>query len=358
VTHPSTPSPASAGEGRRVWVRAIELSAQGLPYAIATVVRAARPASCRPGDRAIIHPDGRLEGWVGGSCAQPTVVAEALAALRDGDSRLVAVTPHHDFPAREGMAVHPMTCISGGEIEVFVEPVLPPPQLIVCGASPVAAALVAIGSASGFEVVAVDPDASIERFPTAAFAITSLEVTEGSPLASPRERHVVAATHGQWDEAAIEGALRLSPRYVGLVASRTRYDATIADLIAAGIDPAHLGAVRSRPGIDLGAKTPLEVALGIVAEIVAFRRTPSSDGDRRENRGGVRGDTLSVPAESSEGSLVEDPICGMMVDPRSTMHWLEHDGKTWHYCNARCRRVHARQLGVALPEQANRSATE
>ena len=134
------------GEGRQVWARAIELSALGVPYAFATVVRAARPASCRPGDRAIIHADGRLEGWVGGSCAQPTVVAEALAALRDGESRLVAVTPHHDFPAREGMAVHPMTCISGGEIEVFVEPVVPAPQLIVCGASPVAAALVAIGS--------------------------------------------------------------------------------------------------------------------------------------------------------------------------------------------------------------------
>ena len=357
------------GEGRQLWATAIELAAMGVPFAMATVVRAARPASCRPGDRAIIHADGRLEGWVGGSCAQPTVVAEALAALRDGESRLVAVTPHHDFPAREGMAVHPMTCISGGEIEVFVEPVVPPPQLIVCGASPVASALVAIGAASGFEVVAVDPDATTNRFPAASHVAVSLEATEGSPLAAPRRRYVVAATHGQWDEAAIEGALRLVPEYVGLVASRTRYEATIADLIAAGVAPYRLEVVRSRPGIDLGAKTPAEVALGIVAEIVAFRRqdrpsdselhraaaspghlAPSVVGHGDER---LATDPPQADAESSvspeAGGLVEDPICGMMVDPRTTAHWLDHDGTRWHYCNSRCRRVHARQLGIELP---------
>lgn len=334
------PSSAPAEGGRRVWLRALELSAQGVPYALATVVRAARPASCRAGDRAIVLANGQLEGWVGGSCAQPTVVAEALAALRDGEPRLVAVTPHHDFPARDGMAVHAMTCVSGGEIEVFVEPVLPPPQLIVCGASPVATALVAIGAASGFEVIAVDPDATPERFPGASHVLVSLEVGEGSPLALPRERHVVAATHGQWDEAAIEGALRLAPEYLGLVASRSRYEATIADLVAAGIDSGRLRAVRCRPGLDLGARTPAEVALGIVAEIVAIRRSHFS----------APKSAAEVHDTSDRGpGLVEDPICGMMVDPRTAMHWLEHDGSTWHYCNAKCRRAHARQLGVDLP---------
>lgn len=339
------------GEGRQVWARAIELSALGVPYAFATVVRAARPASCRPGDRAIIHADGRLEGWVGGSCAQPTVVAEALAALRDGESRLVAVTPHHDFPAREGMAVHPMTCISGGEIEVFVEPVVPAPQLIVCGASPVAAALVAIGSASGFDVIAVDPDATTDRFPAALHVAVSLEATEGSPLAAARRRYVVAATHGQWDEAAIEGALRLAPEYIGLVASRTRYEATIADLIAAGIQPQRLEVVRSRPGIDLGARTPAEVALGIVAEIVAFRRQGQVP-DREPASAVIPAERAASPASTEDGELVEDPICGMKVLRRTSVHWLDHDGTRWHYCNARCRRVHARQLGIELPVPA------
>jgi len=354
VALPSNPSPATAGEGRRVWAKALELSAQGVPYALATVVRAARPASCRPGDRAVIHADGRLEGWVGGSCAQPTVVAEALAALRDGEPRLVAVTPHHDFPARDGMAVHAMTCVSGGEIEVFVEPVLPPPQLVVCGASPVAVALVAIGAAIGFEVVAVDPDATPERFPAATHTIASLESTEGSPLSLPRERHVVAATHGQWDDAAIEGALRLSPMYIGLVASRSRHEATLADLVAAGIDQVSLQSVRSRPGLDLGAKTPAEVALGIAAEIVAHRRrvqAPVPNVVRLHPSPGDAQTTGPSPTGSPRDAdvvLVEDPICGMMVDSSNSLHRLEHDGTTWHYCNARCRRVHARQLGVDL----------
>ncbi len=357
------PSPARRSRERgdtalafdTVWSRAVELSAEGLPYALATVVRASRPASCRAGDRAIVHANGRLEGWVGGSCAQPTIVAEALASLGDGEPRLVAVTPHHDFPARDGMAVHAMTCVSGGEIEVFVEPVLPPPQLVVCGASPVAVALVAIGAATGFEVVAVDPDATPDRFPAATHTLPSLQITEGSPLSLPRERHVVAATHGQWDDAAIEGALRLAPRYLGLVASRTRYEATIVDLIAAGIDRVQLQDVRSRPGIDLGARTPSEVALGIVAEIVAFRRTKKTTGGEPASPPSTVGiDTLKPSTPSANVGLVEDPICGMLVDPHLTAHWLEHDGTTWHYCNARCRRIHARQLGVDLPAHAPR----
>ena len=399
----TNPSPVPLGEGRLVWTKSIELAAQGVPFALATVVRAARPASCRAGDRAIVFADGRLEGWVGGSCAQPTVVAEALAALRDGEARLVAVTPHHDFPAREGMAVHPMTCVSGGEIEVFVEPVLPPPQLVVCGVSPVAMALVAIGAAAGFEVVVVDPDAAVDRFPAASIVLTSLEVTADSPLSRPRERHVIAATHGRWDEAAIDGAIRLLPKYVGLVASRTRFAATISELVATGVEATELEIVRSRPGLDLGGQTPSEVALGIIAEIVALRndarvrvqtrqvqnegmtRTheiatdsveaathPSdsssrADGTHPKHNADSKGSRVTWTASSqvsgafagavADEIFVEDPICGMSVDTRTSLHWLEHDGLTWHYCNAKCRRVHARQLGIELPVQALRPVT-
>jgi xanthine dehydrogenase accessory factor len=224
---------------------------------------------------------------------------------------------------------------------VFVEPVLPPPQLVVCGATPVATALVSIGAAAGFEVIVVDPDATTNRFPLATHVFSSVEGIVELARGASRERHVVAATHGQWDEAAIEGALRLDPDYIGLVASRTRYDATIADLIASGVTAERLKIVRSRPGLDLGAKTPAEVALGIVAEIVAHRRHVQIPDPERER-------------ESLPTALVEDPICGMMVSPETSIHWLEHDGTTWHYCNARCRRVHAGQLGVVLPTQATR----
>lgn len=316
-----------------------EARSRGEAFAVATVVRAERPTSCRPGDKAVIRSDGRLQGWIGGSCAQPTVISEALASLEDGEPRLVLLTPDGVAVPRTGMTVHQMSCFSGGVVEVFIEPFLPAPQLIICGVSPAAAAVASIGHVVGFEVVVVDALATPEDFPTASVVVDRID-----PSAYPasRERFAIVATHGLWDEEALRQVLALETSYVGLVASVRRFEATIADLAMTGVDPERLARVACRPGIEIGARTFQEVALGIVADLVSRRRGVRGQGER------VRVQVLSeVPV------LHEDPICGMLVDPEVTPHRLEHDGHVWYYCAARCLRTHAKQLGVNLADKVS-----
>ena len=144
----------------RILEKAGEFLSQNVPFALATVVRRERPTSGEPGDKAIITSDGEFLGWIGGSCAQPTVLQEAKKAIADGEPRLVVLTPNLDEEPREGVELYRMTCYSGGTMEIYIEPYLPAPQLLVCGASPAAEALVKIGAAVGFKVILIDPSAT------------------------------------------------------------------------------------------------------------------------------------------------------------------------------------------------------
>ncbi|MCX5986544.1 MAG: XdhC family protein [Chloroflexi bacterium] len=322
-----------------------EARSRGEAFAVATVVRAERPTSCRPGDKAVIRSDGRLQGWIGGSCAQPTVISEALASLADGEPRLVLLTPDGIARPRTGMTVHQMSCFSGGVVEVFIEPFLPAPQLIICGVSPAAVAIASIGHVVGFEVVVVDALATPEDFPTASVVVGRIDP---SSYPASRERYAIVATHGLWDEEALRQVLAVETSYVGLVASVRRFDATIADLAMSGGDPDQLGRVECRPGLEIGARTFQEVALGIVADLVARRRGAQGHGAEQHVR---------VPDLAEIPVLHEDPICGMMVDPEATPHRLEHAGHVWYYCAPRCRRMHARQLGVNVADTVGQSSS-
>jgi xanthine dehydrogenase accessory factor len=201
----------------RVLQKADELLAKGVPFALATVVRRERPTSGEPGDKAIITSDGEFLGWIGGSCAQPTVLQEAKRALADGEPRLVVLTPNLDAEAREGVEIYRMSCYSGGTLEIYIEPYLPEPELLVCGASPAAEALVKIGAAVGFKVFLIDPSATKEKFPAADVVLSGIEPEK---FGDNRERYAVVATNGNWDDEAIKGVLPLRLSYLGLVASK------------------------------------------------------------------------------------------------------------------------------------------
>ncbi|MBI4279079.1 MAG: XdhC family protein [Armatimonadetes bacterium] len=307
--------------------RAYALRAQGKPFAVATVVRAERPASARPGMRAIILPDGTLEGWVGGSCAHPVAVREALHVLREGTPRLIRLSPRPD--AGEGVVHHLMTCHSGGTLEIYIESFLPDPQLLVIGQGPLAETLVALGKLQGFDVwvAAARGEAAV---PGADVLLTLDQIRA---RVTPHT-YVVVATMSTYDEDALEQVVGAGAAYVGLVASRKRAEAVFVYLGRRGTAAEHLQQVKVPAGLDIGAVTPEEIAASIIAEIIQARHTRRS------------GEAAAPPAaEASPAAEATDPICGMRVEVATARHASEYQGVRFYFCCAGCRETFERDPG-------------
>ncbi len=297
-----------------------------------------RPTSARPGARGIVHPDGTIEGWVGGSCAQPIVVREALRALADGQPRLLRLsrTPPSDSRRGDGIIELVMTCHSGGTLEIYVEPQLPAPALWVTGTTPIAGALATLGSGLGFAVTVVDPVADPEMLPSTVRVIREADL---AGLDGTRQAYVVVASQGQWDEEALEAALARDVAYVGLVASPTRAAAVRAYLGENGVPPERLAALRAPAGIDLGAETAEEIALSILAEIVQVRRGRAgfvAAPGPATLAAGEPASTLPPPPVTDDIVLL-DPVCGMTVEAEFVRHIAEHDGTVYAFCSVGCR---------------------
>ncbi|MDH3483691.1 MAG: XdhC family protein [Myxococcales bacterium] len=252
------------------WYRtAKELEAKGEGYVLATVIRAVAPTSAKPGDKAVVTEEGVVHGWIGGSCAEPTIKKEAELALLDGACRVVQITPDESLPNdREGLVVVPMTCYSGGELEIYLEPHRAKRELVVFGNSPVAQALVELGVAVGYMITVVD---TTERPPLeGATVFTSLDEVA---LRRPEEAAIVVATHGVFDEDAIAKSVELAPGYLGVVASPKRFSSLQGSMQRRGVSREAWGRVDGPAGIDIGAKTPQEIAVSIIAAITAQRES-------------------------------------------------------------------------------------
>jgi xanthine dehydrogenase accessory factor len=324
---------------------------------MATVVAVARPTSARPGARGLIHPDGRIEGWVGGSCAQPIVVKEALRSLVDGQPRLLRISTEAPSDTRraDGIVEYLMTCHSGGTLEINVEPVLPAPQLWVVGTTPVAGALAELGSAGGFDVSLIDPLADATDFPSADRVLTDANLATHDPPAHP---YVVVATQGQWDEDALAAVLGRDVAYVGLVASPTRAAAVRAYLREeAGIPEDRLAALRAPAGLDIGAEGPSEIAVSILAELVQVRRgrAPFVASPGPATLAGVEPPT-PTPLAPAPDIVLLDPVCGMTVAREHARHLAEHDGQVYAFCSVGCRTRFVRDPGAFLPASATSDA--
>lgn len=321
------------------FARARELERRGRPFATATVVRAERPTSGKPGDRALITEDGVLHGWVGGSCARPLVVEQALACMRDGESRLIRLAPEvEEGSRREGLTDLAMSCFSGGTMEIFVEPHLPAPRLIIVGTLPVARALARLGAVMGYRVTAVDPageGATVESgmVEGAEETLAGLEAAAGAIGAATA---VVVAGHDDDDAAAAELALgaRPAPVYVGLVASRKRAGSIRQHLRRRGVGEDDLARLRSPAGLDLGARRPEEIALSILAEIVqVLRSAPPAAVEVPA----AAVEEPSGPEIAAEPDTAVDPVCGMTVKIAGARHRHHHAGTVYHFCCAGCR---------------------
>jgi xanthine dehydrogenase accessory factor len=287
--------------------RAEALAAAGTPFVWATVVRAERPTSAKPGDSALVLADGQVDGFVGGDCAESTVRAQALEVLATATPRLVRITPSHedvDVADDDGVVTVHNPCLSGGSLEVFLEPSVPLPVVAVFGHAPIATALLRAHRLFGQQVLRIEkPD---------------------DPL-PPGARAVVVASHGNDEEPVLEAALLAEVPYVALVASRRRGPAVLAAL---EVDEQLRSRVRTPAGIDIGARTAPEVALSILAEIVAVLHEPASHHD----------DTAPPVADLTE--LVRDPVCGMMVAPVDASPHVETPTAVVYFCGTGCRNAY------------------
>jgi xanthine dehydrogenase accessory factor len=251
---------------------AADLRARGEPFVMATVVRAVSPTSAKPGDKAVLTDDGLLIGWIGGSCAEPTVTKEAALALADGECRLVLITPEEHPPAAgNGLSVHRMECYSGGALEIYLEPFLALPRLLVFGNSPVARALCDLGRVMRYAVTAVDLGGRPQMGPD----IATVRSLQALPPVDRTRSFAVVSSHGVFDEESLEAALKLGLPYVGFVTSRKRRDQVFGALAAKGVARDALDRIRAPAGFDLGGRQPEEIALAVMAEVVATRRGAS-----------------------------------------------------------------------------------
>ncbi len=258
---------------------AADLSARGEPFVLATVVWRRSPSSGKEGSTAVITPDRRVRGWLGGACAEPTVIREGLKALEEGTPRLLFLGPPDELAARgrEGVVTVPIACQSEGALEVYVEPVLPQPQLVVIGRSPAVATLAQLAGALGWRTVVVDEGGAAEDYPEAGTVLTTLDLE----TAGVDERSfVVVATQGHYDEDALERALATSAGYVGLVASRRRAAAVLGYLRDRGVPEEALARVHAPAGLDLGRIAHEEIAVAILAELVKERAAGPPRGRR------------------------------------------------------------------------------
>lgn len=284
--------------------RARELRTARVPFVHARVVLAERPTSARPGDEAVVLGDGTIEGFVGGTCAQATVREQSRHVLATGRSRLVRVTPDPTTAdtgaTTEGKVVVHNPCLSGGTLEVFLEPELPTPLALVAGNSPIADALGEVGSAMGWEVAPWEGT-----------------VVDGTAA-------VVVASHGHDEEGALVGALDADVDYVGLVASPRRGREVVRSL---GLSTRQADRLDTPAGLDIGARTPHEVAVSILAGIVASRPgAPEHDHDP----------DAGVEVVADPGSAT-DPVCGMAVATVASSLHVERDGAATWFCGPGCR---------------------
>ncbi len=249
------------------------------PFALATVVRTVAASAAKPGAKALIRADGSLVGWIGGGCTRAAVEQAARHTLADGEARLIRIRPQPgDDPATEGVEVHPSSCPSGGTVDVFIEPMLPAPRLVVMGASPAARALSDLALRVGFAVTVAAPEAE-RGFDDAVRRVDDLGA-EPAAAAS----FVVVATQGRGDRAALRAALLSGARYVTCIASRRKAAALRSRLIEEGLAPDLVARLHAPAGLHIGAITPEEIALAILADIVRERRIGAREAPGQASR--------------------------------------------------------------------------
>jgi len=330
--------------------RIAHLEGEHATFAIATVVARKSPVSSHLGDRALVFADGHMEGFVGGSCSRDIVRRQALAAIRRRRPLLLQIRSDVDasdesVPADAERVVIPMSCTSEGAVDVYIEPRVPLRRLVVFGYTPVADALARLAETLEYDVVRVVADEEL-RDMTGSLGVRVIALRDVPEFlaALPDDARdalvAIVASQGHYDEAALEMLLAQRLAFVGLLASRRRARTVFGVLAQQGIGAERLETVHTPVGLDIGARSPGEVAVSVIAEIIS--RAPAPDAVAND-----------VPGAEDAPQAV-DPVCGMDVDFARTQHRYEHDGRPYGFCCAGCRSSFAADPAryLATPERA------
>ena len=309
--------------------KATALRSAERPFALAVVVRCQPPVSGKPGDKAIIRPDGRVWGWIGGGCVQPLVIQEALKAIDEGSPRLIRIAPSRDSESEEGIVNYSMTCHGGGAMDVYIEPILPEPQILIVGRSLAAQTLSKLGKAIAYRITVVAPGAKRESFPDADLIIDQLDFSQ---VKTTPETYIVVSTQGEHDEEALEQVLRTSAPYISFIASVPKARKLFDFLTAKGLAPESLSRVKAPAGLDIGAASSQEIAVSILAEIIQTRKSRATAiGEAR------------IPVDGPAMLNAEDPVCGMAVEMSAANYVSEFEGKTFYFCCGSCKQTFDKQ---------------
>jgi xanthine dehydrogenase accessory factor len=304
-----------------------ELKKRHEPFAMVTVVRRIAPSSGKPGNKAVINRFGEMFGWVGGGCVKGILLKESEEAMKSGAPRLVRIGKELENQFLGEVKEYKMTCQSEGMVEVFVEPVVPQPHLVVLGSSMIAKSLVKLAKALGWRVTGVAQDANLQTFEKVDELITQLKLEN---VKTTPASCIVVATQGEQDEKALMEALRKEVRYIGFVASRKKVASLVSYLVDAGLDADRVAALHSPAGIDIQAKQPEEVAVSILAEIIQLRNS----GSLPQVFEGFTEQT-DVPKDAPKWYI--NPVCGVPVDMNHPKHVVEYNNEKVYFCCDGCK---------------------
>jgi xanthine dehydrogenase accessory factor len=306
-----------------VLAQAVELSRTRQPFVLASVVWRRGPSSGHQGSKAVILSDGTVRGWLGGACAEPSVVHHALECLESGDPALLFLGQPDEIDDRnhDGLTSIAMACESEGAMEIYLEPNLPTAQVVAIGRSPAVDTLAETARAAGWSAVVIDDGGNPDEHATPELVRTKLDL---SGLTIDRATAIVVATQGHYDDLALAEALASEAGYIGLISSRRRAEVVLDHLRSRGHDADSLARVHAPAGIDLGRVSNAEIAIAVMADLVARR---------------ARGELRSAAASHQPRVEAVDPVCGMTVLVDDAHYHTVHEGVDYWFCAAGCQRA-------------------
>ena len=296
-------------------------------YAMAMVVRRVIPTSGKPGDKAIIRKDGSISGWIGGGCTKGIILKEALAAMKDGKPRLVSIDNDSGKQYKEGVVSYTMTCHSGGAVDVYIEPVLPKPHLMIFGKSHIAMAMAKLGKLMGYAISVVGENIEEGTFENVNEILNFKELGQ---YKIRKNTCIIVSTQGEGDELALESALKSDASYVAFVASLKKANAIFQEMRVRGITFDQLKKIKTPAGLNINAKLPEEVAISILAQIIEHVRSPKKQSETTEEN-----------AQPERSNLPEDyyinPVCQVPVHKATAKHVLEYEEEKVYFCCDGCK---------------------